>query len=66
MSTTKMSNYPQHKLITPNWFKLLIIKLFGTRYTLEDEEGTVIFYDFRKTYYVTKVIQKDEHETYNT
>lgn len=41
---------------------MFLAKLFGKKYTMQDEEGTVIFYDWKGYYYITKIIPKDEHE----
>ena len=58
-----MSNYfPKGKTITVSKIKLYLAMLFGKKFHMQDEEGTVTFYEWRGTYYVTDVAEPDEHE----
>lgn len=44
------------KLIT------ILAKLFGKKYTIEDIDGTLIYYSWLDKYYISHYEEVDEHE----
>ena len=50
------------KHLYPGKIEIFLAKLFGKKEIMDDAEGLVEFYVWRKKFYVTKVIERDEHE----